>query len=129
MGAFPNRHDTEEVASPTAVLVTSDVRMQRTERQLIDAALAVNEARTLGESLEALATSAQSLVAADDVWILVWDDDLRCATTETSSAMFPMTGERVPSSELSASLIARGDAFVVREAHVEGLRTSSERAP
>ncbi len=55
--------------------------MQRTERQLIDAALAVNESRTLSESLEALAVSAQALVAADDVWILVWDDDLRWATT------------------------------------------------
>ncbi|MDX6423633.1 MAG: two-component system, NtrC family, sensor kinase [Gaiellaceae bacterium] len=95
--------------------------MQRTERQLIDAALAVNEARTLGESLDALAASAQALVAADDVWILVWDDDLRCATTETSSATTPATGERVPSSELTAALIARGDAFVIREAHVEGL--------
>ncbi len=95
--------------------------MQRTERQLIDAALAVNESRTLSESLEALAVSAQALVAADDVWILVWDDDLRWGTTETSSGTTPMTGERVPSSELTASLIARGDAFVVREAHVEGL--------
>jgi len=122
MGAFPNRHDSEGVASPTAVLSTSDVRMQRTERQLIDAALAVNEARSLGESLEALAMSAQALVAADSVWILAWDDDLRCATTETSSATTtPMTGERVPSSELTASLIARGEAFVVRAAHVEGL--------
>jgi len=95
--------------------------MQRTERQLIDAALAVNEARTLRESLDALAASAQALVAADDVWILVWDDDLRCATTETSSAVVPKTGDRVPSNELGASLLLRGEAFVVREAHVDGL--------
>ncbi|MEP7334831.1 MAG: PAS domain-containing protein, partial [Actinomycetota bacterium] len=109
------------MATTTAVFSTADVRMQRTERQLIDAALAVNEARTLGESLDALAASAQALVAADDVWILVWDDDLRCATTETSSAAVPAAGDRVPSSELGALLIGRGDAFVVREAHVEGL--------
>ncbi len=121
MAALPNRHDIQGVASLTAVLSTSDVRMQRTERQLIDAALAVNESRTLSESLEALAVSARALVAADDVWILVWDDDLRCATTETSSSTSPMTGDRVPSSELTAALIARGDAFVVGEAHLEGL--------
>jgi PAS domain S-box-containing protein len=109
------------VATTPAVLGTARVRMQRTERQLIDAALAVNEARTLGEALDALAASAQALVGADMVWILVWDDDLRCATTETSTGTIPAIGDRVPSSELGASLIARGDAFVVGEAHVEGL--------
>ena len=63
--------------------------MQRTERQLIDAALAVNEARTLRGALDALAVSAQALVGADMVWILVWDDDLRYATTETSTGKQP----------------------------------------
>ena len=121
MGGFPNRNDSEGVATPTAVFGTADKRMQRTERRLIDAALAVNEARTLAESLDALAASARALVAADDVWILVWDDDLRCATTEASSGGFPTTGDRVPSSELVATLIARGAAFIVDEAHVEGL--------
>ena len=122
MGALAIRHDTEGVASATAVLGTSDVRMQRTERQLIDAALAVNESPTLSEALNALAVSAQRLIAADDVWILVWDDDLRCATTTaSSSSTTTMIGVRVPSTALTASLIARSEAFVVREAHLEGL--------
>ncbi len=121
MGGFPNWDETEEVATVTAALGTADVRMQRTERQLIDAALAVNEARTLGEALEALAASVRELVTADQVWILVWDDDLRFATTEASSGGFPAKGDRVPSSALTALLIARGDAFVVGDAHVEGL--------
>jgi PAS domain S-box-containing protein len=109
------------MATTPAALDTAGGRMQRTERRLIDAALAVNEARTLGEAMDALAASAQALVLADLVWILVWDDDLRCATTANSSGAIPIAGDRVPSSELGASLIARGEAFVVREAHVEGL--------
>ena len=95
--------------------------MQRTERRLIDAVVAVNEAPNLREALDALAVSAQALVAADDMWILLWDDDLRCATTQTSTSAIPKIGDRVPASELTAALIARGDTFVVREAHVDAL--------
>ena len=106
MGAFPNRHDTEGVALPTAVLSTSDVRMQRTERQLIDAALAVQRGADARRVAGSARRSAAALVAADDVWILVWDDDLR--SRDDRDLLVPahdtVTGDRVPSSELTASL-------------------------
>lgn len=121
MGPFPKRDDTERVAIPTAVFGTADVRMQRTERKLIDAALAVNEARTLAEALDALATSARELVVAERVSILQWDADFREGTMAASSGGIPTPGFRVPSNELSASLVARGIPFVVGEAHVAGL--------
>ena len=94
--------------------------MRRTERQLIDAALAVNEAKTLVEALSALAASARQIVVADRVSILAWDDDFAGATLVASDG-----GDaerlRIPSNALSSRLIASDVSFVVGEEHVEGL--------
>lgn len=109
------------MATRTAEFGTAGVRMQRTERQLIDAALAVNEARTLGEALDALAASARALVVADRVSIFQWDADFREGSIAASSGGIRTAGFRVPSNELSSSLVARGVPFIVGEAHVAGL--------
>jgi PAS domain S-box-containing protein len=109
------------VATTTAVLGTADVRMQRTERQLIDAALAVNEARTLADAMDGLAVSGRALVGADRVTILQWGTDLHEATIVASSDPSLAKGSRIPSNDLVSSLVARGASFVVGEAHVAGL--------
>jgi PAS domain S-box-containing protein len=95
--------------------------MQRTERQLIDAALAVNEARTLDEALDALALSACDIVVADRVSILEWDADFAFARVVAISDGAVPAGYTFPSNELSSSLIASGVPFVVGQEHFEGL--------
>ena len=109
------------MATLPVVFGTAGARMQRTERQLIDAALAVNEARTLREALEALAASAQALIVADRVTIFEWNGDFREASVAASSGGIHPAGFRIPSNELSSSLVARGVPFIVGEAHVAGL--------
>ena len=120
MAGTPRRVEKTGVAPLTAV-GTAGARMRRTERRLIDAALAVNEARTLSEALDALAASARELVVADRVSILQWDADFGAGTIAASSGGARTPGLRVPSNKLSASLVARGVPFIVGEAHVAGL--------
>lgn len=96
--------------------------MRRTERQLIDAALAVNEARVLDEALDALAQAACTLVVADRVTIFEWDADCRGARLAASSDDgVRFRGLRVPASDLVAGLIARDEPFVLREEHLVGM--------
>jgi PAS domain S-box-containing protein len=103
--------------------------MRRTERQLIDAALAVNEASTLEDALEALAVSARHLVVADRISILEWDPDFRAATLVASAGGQRTRGRRIASNELNSGLVARGESFIVGKEHVEGLPADlAERA-
>jgi PAS domain S-box-containing protein len=120
MGRPPIRADSLLVASPAAAFPTADERMRRTERQLIDAALAVNEACALDEALAALACSARELVAADRVSILLWDVDVQAAQIVASSG-----GEaspfRLDANEATARLVRSNAPFIVGPEHLEGL--------
>jgi PAS domain S-box-containing protein len=121
MALDPSRDDIHLVASIAAAFGTAEERVQRTERQLIDAALAVNEASTLEEALEALAGSARSIVVADRVTILEWDADFQGATIAATAGEAVARGTRVPSTPVASRLVARDEPFVVGEEQLAGL--------
>ena len=121
MALDPSRDDIHLVASIAAAFGTAEERVQRTERQLIDAALAVNEASTLQEALEALASSARSIVVADRVTILEWDADFQGATIAATAGEAVPRGTRVPSTPVASRLVARDEPFVVGEEQLAGL--------
>jgi PAS domain S-box-containing protein len=102
--------------------------MQRTERQLIDAALAVNEAGTLEEALAALAGAACELVVADRVSILLWGTDFGGAQIVATSG-----GEagrlRMDANEATSSLVKRDTPFVVGPEHLERQTDEIARHP
>ena len=87
--------------------------MRRTERQLIDAALAVNEAGTLDEALAALASAARELVVADRVSILLWDADFAGATVVATSGAEGVSDDRIESNSPTARLGRDDTPFVV----------------
>jgi PAS domain S-box-containing protein len=95
--------------------------MQRTERRLIDAALAVNDAPTLCEALTRLSDAARDLVGADRVSLLEWDRDLLTATIIAESGGNQARGKRIVSSETIRALIAGETPFRVTEETVGGL--------
>ncbi len=108
------------MATSAAAFGTPQERIPRAEHQLVDAALAVNEAQTLDEALEALAASARALTFADRVSILQWDAGFRAATVAASSGGHSGHGFRVSPNKLTSSLIAQDIAFVVGPEHLEG---------
>jgi len=94
--------------------------MQRTERQLIDAALAVNDAGALDEALAALARAARDLVGADRVSILLWDADFRGAQIVATSGEGVAAVNRVEANGATARLVESDTPFVVGREHLEG---------
>jgi PAS domain S-box-containing protein len=73
MGAAPVRADSWTVATAALTTATAEERVQRLERRLIEASLAVNEAPTLEAALMALTETAAALSEADWIAILEWD--------------------------------------------------------
>ena len=94
--------------------------MRRTERQLIDAALAVNDADTLDGALAALAAAARGLVGADRVSILLWDADVRTAQLVANDGGEVISGLRIVANDLVSTLIRSDKAFKVRREHLAG---------
>jgi PAS domain S-box-containing protein len=74
MGRTRIRADSELVATAAALTTPSaEERVRRTERRLIEAALAVNEAPTLEAALTELTETAAALAEADRISLLEWD--------------------------------------------------------
>src|SRR5918996_191348 len=116
MGAARQWDDIEFVASLPAAIGTADERMQRTERDLIDAALAVNDAPTLEEALSALAEAAISLTGADRISVIEWDPDYGAMTVIAGANTALRVGTRIEVE--SGPAFARGEPFVVGETHL-----------
>jgi two-component system NtrC family sensor kinase len=121
MAVAQSGDDIEKVAIPAAAVGSAEERMRRTERQLIDAALAVNEARTLGEALTLLSDAARTLVGADRISVLEWDRDLLSASIVAQSGGSDTRGTRVVSNETIAAMIASETPFKAREEQLDGL--------
>lgn len=114
--------DDIQTVPPTAVIpVPAEERVQRTERRLIEAALAVNEADTLEDALEALAGSALTLVDAQRISILEWDADLGGGTIVATAGGERARGRRVESNARTRELLGRNVPYVVGPEHVKGL--------
>jgi PAS domain S-box-containing protein len=116
MGAARQWDDIEFVASLPAAIGTADERMQRTERDLIDAALAVNDAPTLEEALSALAEAAISLTGADRISVIEWDPDYGAMTVIAGANTALRVGTRIEVE--GGPAFARGEPFVVGETHL-----------
>lgn len=88
--------------------------MQRTERQLIDAALAVNEAATLDLALTALAEAALELSGAARVSITEWDPACTTGKARGEAGLGAMVGRPpIPSTEEGQRLISAGTPFTI----------------
>ncbi|HVC86792.1 MAG TPA: ATP-binding protein [Gaiellaceae bacterium] len=74
------------------------------QRDLIDAAIAVNDAPTLDEAFRVLAEAGLGLLSCDRVTVVVWSNDLRYGTIHADTAGV-LVGERVPAMTGSAAAI------------------------
>ncbi|HEV8687193.1 MAG TPA: PAS domain S-box protein, partial [Gaiellaceae bacterium] len=102
------------MAITAAALGSADERMQRTERQLIDAALAVNEAPTLEEALTALTEAALDLIGAARVAIAEWSADCAVSESRGEAGVGAMVRRPpIPSTEEGRRLISAGEPFAV----------------
>jgi PAS domain S-box-containing protein len=77
MGGARDRADSEFVGPAALTTPTAEERVRRTERRLIEAALAVNEAPTLEAALTELTETAAALADADRISILEWDSSAK----------------------------------------------------
>jgi PAS domain S-box-containing protein len=112
MAAAQAGDEKDEVAIVTAAFGSADERMQRTERQLIDAALAVNEAGTLEEAMTALVETARELIGAARVAIADWDADCTLGHPRGEAGVAAICGRPpIPSTDEGRRLIAAAEAF------------------
>jgi PAS domain S-box-containing protein len=82
------------------------------QHDLIDAAVAVNEAPTLRNAFQVLAETGLALLAADYLWVVVWSDDL--ATGEVvagAGKAADRIGEQVASDAHLIESVATGKPF------------------
>ena len=115
------------MATFAAASGSADERIQRTERRLIDAALAINEAPTLTAALDALARAGHELVDADRVSIVEWDQSLAGGTFVAHSQDPESVGRRVAANAAIRELLAAGTPFVVGPEHVDGMPADISR--
>ena len=98
------------------------------QRELIDAAIAVNEAPTLDEAFQVVADVGLALVGADRLTVVVWDEDLargvvRAGAGEAGAAI----GEAVPADPHSLDALLTGRP-VVGAPRPEGLSPALREA-
>jgi PAS domain S-box-containing protein len=106
------RADTDYVGPAALTTPPAEERVRRTERRLIEAALAVNEAPTLEAALTELTETAAALAEADRISILEWDSDGKNASLLAWSG--PDTPPlRIQANELIAELIGADKPFVL----------------
>lgn len=79
------------------------------QRELIDAAIAVNEAPTLDEAFQVLAETGLALVGADRLSVVVWDEDLgRGVVRAGAGTAVVAVGEVVPADPSSLEALLSG---------------------
>ena len=102
--------------------------MQRTERRLIEAALAVNEADTFADAIGLLVEAARDLVEADRISLLEWDEDFLGARVCAGTGMRDTTGVHVPANDAIATHVRRSEPFVAAPPLTDGLPTDMQAA-
>jgi PAS domain S-box-containing protein len=120
MGRARLRADIEPVGTAALRTPTAEERIQRTERRLIEAALAVNEAPTLEAALTELTETAAALAEADRISIFEWDAPARKARllAGTGAGAPP---ERMDATELISELIRADKPFTLEGPLLIGL--------
>lgn len=94
---------------------------------LIDAAIAVNEAPTLGEAFQILADAGLALLAADRIGVTLWDERAERGTIVAGSGLAAEDiGLTIPGSPAVAATLASGDVHVGPFAVAPALRAAIE---
>ena len=87
------------------------------QRELIEAAIAVNEAPTLADAFQALADTGAALLGCDRLTIVAWNDDLSVGTirgdtgTSLGELASPIDGSAASSSPGAPSVRLRRPRF------------------
>ena len=83
------------------------------QHELIDAAIAVNEAPTVDGAFQVLVEAGIALLSADRLWVVVWSDDLTTGVIRAvGGASSALVGERVPSDPHSVAALLSGEPYV-----------------
>ncbi|MDX6477305.1 MAG: hypothetical protein QOH95_2816, partial [Gaiellaceae bacterium] len=81
--------------------------------ELIDAAIAVNEAPTLDEAFQVLADAGIALLGAERLAVVVWNDDLsRGVIRAGAGTALASIGAEVPQDEQTLSTLVSGEPSV-----------------
>ena len=98
------------------------------QRELIDAAIAVNEAPTLDEAFQVLAETGLALAGADRLTVVVWDEDLGKGVVRAGAGdAVDAVGEHVPADPQSLEALLTGRP-VVGSPRPEGLSPALREA-
>ena len=100
----------------------SEVALQR---ELIDAAIAVNEAPTLDEAFQALAETGLALLGCERLAVVSWNENLSLGVIRADTG--PSLGESVPATPGSAEAILSETAYA-GPPQVEGFSSSLARS-
>jgi PAS domain S-box-containing protein len=120
MGVARLRADSDLVGTAALRTPTAEERIQRTERRLIEAALAVNEAPTLEAALTELTETAAALADADRISIFEWDGQGREARLLAGSGP-AAPPPRLVTTELIGELIRADKPFTLEGPLLIGL--------
>jgi PAS domain S-box-containing protein len=93
-----------------SITVSADLARQH---ELIDAAIAVNEAPTIDEAFQVLADAGIALLGADRLWVVVWNDALTGGVIRATAGPATVAlGAEVPADAHSVSAVLSGDPYV-----------------
>jgi PAS domain S-box-containing protein len=83
------------------------------QHELIDAAIAVNEAPTLDEAFQVLADTGIGLLGADRLAVVVWTDDLATGEIRAGAGTaIAAVGINLPADEFTLSALLTGEPYV-----------------
>jgi signal transduction histidine kinase len=92
--------------------ITLSVDLAR-QRELIDAAIAVNEAPTLDEAFQVLADTGIGLVGAERLAIVVWNRDLATGVVRAGAGTAASAiGVEVTADEHTSEILASGEPYI-----------------
>jgi PAS domain S-box-containing protein len=95
-----------------SITLSADLARQH---ELIDAAIAVNEAPTLDDAFQVLADAGIKLLDADQLGVVVWSEDLSSGVIRAGVGLSPASiGLEVLSDEHTVQALLSGDPYVGR---------------
>jgi PAS domain S-box-containing protein len=101
-----------EVESTLRPSITLSADLAR-QHELIDAAIAVNEAPTLDEAFQVLADTGIALLGAEWLSVIVWNDNLKGGTVRAGGGTAAAAiGAEVPADEHTLGALLTGDPYV-----------------
>src|SRR4051812_40520675 len=89
--------------------------------ELIDAAIAVNEAPTLVEAFQVLAEAGLSILGAPRVGVTLWEGERNGRVMATAGSALPLVGTEVPGTDALLDALRTGLPYsgLVQTAHLD----------